>query len=72
MSEEMSVQRWTSSNVTPADKGGFVAYGDYLELERELAQARNVIKFAIDELEGDSRYIDLDDVRLKLIAALGS
>lgn len=39
---EMSdVMRWTSATVQPApDAGGFVAYGDYLDLKRELSAAQ--------------------------------
>jgi hypothetical protein len=35
-----AVARWTGAYITAHDHGGFVAYGDYLELERELAAAR--------------------------------
>lgn len=39
----IKVMRWTTTSIQPApDSGGFVAYGDYLELERmagELAEA---------------------------------
>lgn len=31
----MTVQRWTSVSVEPCENGGFVAYGDYLELLRQ-------------------------------------
>lgn len=35
-SAEMALnpQRWTSASTSPAENGGFVAYGDYLTLRR--------------------------------------
>jgi len=32
-----TVARWTTADIRPAEHGGFVAYGDYLSLQRELA-----------------------------------
>ena len=34
------VERWTTGHISPAEHGGFVAYGDYLTLKRELLQAQ--------------------------------
>src|SRR5512135_2930693 len=45
-----NVQRWTSPNVSPNDAGGFVSYGDYLELERQLAASEEARKKAENEL----------------------
>jgi hypothetical protein len=30
----LNPQRWTSASTSPAENGGFVAYGDYLTLRR--------------------------------------
>ena len=42
--EAMRVQRWTGQ-VTASDAGGFVSYGDYLELKRN---QEALIKAALD------------------------
>lgn len=35
-----AVQRWTTPTVCACDAGGFVAYGDYLTLERRLREVQ--------------------------------
>lgn len=45
------VTRWTGYGVHANEHGGFVAYGDYLELERELADANYWRKRWADEAE---------------------
>jgi hypothetical protein len=37
---QKKVARWTTADIQPAKNGGFVCYGDYLTLERELAAER--------------------------------
>jgi hypothetical protein len=41
---EMSVQRWTSTSVEPSENGGFVAYGDYLALLRQITHIEQCAK----------------------------
>lgn len=38
------IQRWTTSCIEPAEKGGFVAYGDYLTLNRQLEAANEMLR----------------------------
>lgn len=45
-SETPSVQRWTTPTATPDAAGGFVAYGDYIDLETALAAAQEREKAA--------------------------
>jgi hypothetical protein len=33
-----TVARWTTADIQPAESGGFVAYGDYLTIERQNAE----------------------------------
>jgi len=35
-----TVARWSTADIQPAEHGGFVAYGDYLTLAKELADAK--------------------------------
>ncbi len=44
----MKIQRWTTSDARACDAGGFVAYGDYLELKQQ--QARDFVR-ARDEMD---------------------
>ena len=34
------VQRWTTAIIRPSDNGGFVAYGDYLQVIKDIADLR--------------------------------
>jgi hypothetical protein len=48
-------QRWTSATVLPSENGGFVAYGDYLELERATHEALTARDYSMKHINiGDS------------------
>ena len=43
------VERWTTGHISPAEHGGFVAYGDYLTLKHELLQAQQDAAIQVGE-----------------------
>ena len=47
------VARWTSAIVSPNEHGGFVAYGDYLTLEREVTRLTEQVA----ALKGDTERL---------------
>jgi len=59
------VQRWSTLTSSPAELGGFVAYGDYLEIKRQLAEAQAETKRLEEE-----RKLTPDDLREKYSAQL--
>lgn len=61
------IQRWTAAVSKPADAGGFVAYGDYLMLESELAALRTAARRALDSCR---RLGEVLDGEAELAAAL--
>ncbi len=52
------VARWTSGDITAAEHGGFVAYGDYLTLERALAAELDRLTRENAELRADAERFE--------------
>jgi hypothetical protein len=51
VSEAPTVIRWTSDTAVTSERGGFVAYGDYLTLYREFKQAADALDRVTREKE---------------------
>lgn len=46
----IKVMRWTTASIQPApDSGGFVAYGDYLELERMAGELADALTYHLEQ-----------------------
>jgi len=63
------VQRWTTASIQSAENGGFVAYGDYLDKERENADLRaTVTRLTIDRDSWMQTADRLDQTQARLRA----